>query len=113
MIRFALTRATVISLMLGLAAPAMAGDMQGTPQRGKRQIPAVVVNPYAEPSLPIENALRWGYSQGYQHYPSGFGGLRRRPLPGQHDRKQELSHLVVNSDLCWLGQQMIFVTRGN
>ena len=75
MIRFALTRATVISLMLGLAAPAMAGDMQGTPQRGKRQIPAVVVNPYAEPSLPIENALRWGYSQGYQHYPSGFGGL--------------------------------------
>ena len=75
MIRFALTRATVISLMLGLAAPAMAGDMQGTPQRGKRQIPAVVVNPYAEPSLPIENALRWGYSQGYQYYPSGFGGL--------------------------------------
>jgi len=35
----------------------------------------VVVNPYAEPSLPIENALRWGYSQGYQYYPSGFGGL--------------------------------------
>jgi hypothetical protein len=25
--------------------------------------------------LPIENALRWGYSRGYQYYPSGFGGL--------------------------------------
>jgi len=75
MIRFALTRATAVSLTLALAAPAMAGDMQGTSQRGKRQVHAVVVNPYAEPSLPIENALRWGYSQGYQHYPSGFGGL--------------------------------------
>ena len=75
MIRFALTQATVLSLTLALAAPAMAGDMQGTSQRGKRQVPAVVFNPYAEPSLPIENALRWGYSQGYQYYPSGFGGL--------------------------------------
>jgi hypothetical protein len=75
MIRFALTRATVISLTLALAAPAMAGDMHGTPQRAKRHAPAVVVNPYADPSLPIENALRWGYSQGYQYYPSGFGGL--------------------------------------
>jgi hypothetical protein len=28
-----------------------------------------------EPNLPIENALRWGYSQGYSNYPSGFGGL--------------------------------------
>jgi hypothetical protein len=28
-----------------------------------------------EPYLPVENALRWGYSQGYSYYPSGFGGL--------------------------------------
>lgn len=28
-----------------------------------------------DPNLPIENALRWGYSQGYSVYPSGFGGL--------------------------------------
>ena len=81
MIRFALTLATVVSLTLALAAPAMAGDMQGTAvtQRAKRQVPAVAPPPYPnsiyEPSLPIENALRWGYSQGYQHYPSGFGGL--------------------------------------
>jgi len=30
---------------------------------------------YGDPNLPVENALRWGYSQGYQYYPSGFGGL--------------------------------------
>jgi hypothetical protein len=28
-----------------------------------------------DPQLPVENALRWGYSQGYRNYPSGFGGL--------------------------------------
>jgi hypothetical protein len=35
------------------------------------------VNAYSpdDPNLPIENALRWGYSQGQQNYPSGFGGL--------------------------------------
>ncbi|MDE1935162.1 hypothetical protein [Bradyrhizobium sp.] len=27
------------------------------------------------PNYPVENAVRWGYSQGYQHYPSGWGGL--------------------------------------
>ena len=79
MIRFALMRATAVSLTLALAAPAMAGDMQGTPQRAKRQVRAVVPPPYPnniyDPILPIENALRWGYSQGYQYYPSGFGGL--------------------------------------
>jgi hypothetical protein len=77
MIRFALMRATAVWLTLALAAPVLAGDLQGTAvtQRAKRHVPALVVNPYAEPSLPIENALRWGYSQGYQRYPSGFGGL--------------------------------------
>jgi hypothetical protein len=29
----------------------------------------------ADPRLPVENALRWGYSQGYHNYPSGWGGL--------------------------------------
>ena len=59
MIRFALMRATAVSLTLALAAPAMAGDMQGTPQRAKRQVRAVVPPPYPnniyDPSLPIEN----------------------------------------------------------
>jgi hypothetical protein len=26
-------------------------------------------------NLPVEDALRLGYSQGYEHYPSGYGGL--------------------------------------
>ena len=78
MIRFGLTGATALSLMLSLAIPAVASDVQNTTthryNRHVRTVPpgAIIVG---EPSLPIENALRWGYSQGYQHYPSGFGGL--------------------------------------
>ncbi len=63
--------------MLALAVPAFAGDAQNNrAQRAKPQVPPVVVNPNAaDPSLPVEDALRWGYSQGYQYYPSGRGGL--------------------------------------
>jgi hypothetical protein len=53
--------------------------MQGTTttQRAKRHVRTVPPPPYPsyEPNLPIQSALRWGYSQGYQYYPSGFGGL--------------------------------------
>jgi hypothetical protein len=78
MIRFGLIGATALSLMLSLAIPAVAGDVQNTSthryNRHVRTVPpgAIIIG---EPSLPIENALRWGYSQGYQYYPSGFGGL--------------------------------------
>ena len=77
MIRFGLVGATALSLTLTLAAPVMAGDMQSNGgHRYKRHVrtvpPAIVAG---DPNLPIENALRWGYSQGYQHYPSGWGGL--------------------------------------
>jgi hypothetical protein len=76
MIRFGLIGANALLLTLALAAPSIAGDMQGTgvPRAKVRNVPprAIIVG---EPSLPIENALRWGYSQGYQYYPSGFGGL--------------------------------------
>jgi len=78
MIRFGLIGATALSLMLSLAIPAVAGDVQNTGthryNRHGRTVPpgAIIIG---EPSLPIENALRWGYSQGYQYYPSGFGGL--------------------------------------
>ena len=76
MIKYGLIGAPAFSLMLALAVPAFAGDAQNnSAQRAKPKVRPVVVNPYAEPSLPIENALRWGYSQGYQYYPSGFGGL--------------------------------------
>jgi hypothetical protein len=33
------------------------------------------VNANGEPTLPVENAQRWGYSQGYSNYLSGYGGL--------------------------------------
>lgn len=81
MIRFGLIEATTLSLLLAVAGPAMAGDTQPSPvqhSKGRLARPvAARVNAYSpdDPNLPIENALRWGYSQGQQNYPSGFGGL--------------------------------------
>jgi hypothetical protein len=77
--RFTLLAASALSLTL--VAPAIAGDTQSTTStpRIKRQqvrtVPQPGPNNIYDPSLPIENALRWGYSQGYSNYPSGFGGL--------------------------------------
>jgi hypothetical protein len=76
MTRFGLTGATAVALTLALAAPAMADDVHHAkgPMRSAAAYPDA--NAYgAEPRLPVENALRWGYSQGYSYYPSGFGGL--------------------------------------
>ena len=78
MIRFGLVGAMALSLTLALGVPAIAGDAQGNGvQHYKRHVraappPSIVAG---EPNLPVENALRWGYSQGYSYYPSGFGGL--------------------------------------
>jgi hypothetical protein len=73
MTKFGLIGATALSLTLALAAPAMARDIH----HAKGQMRGNVANAYAyaDPRLPVENALRWGYSQGYSYYPSGFGGL--------------------------------------
>jgi len=62
----------VTALSLALAAPAMARDMHRAKARTVAYPHAYA---YADPRLPVENALRWGYSQGYSYYPSGFGGL--------------------------------------
>jgi hypothetical protein len=71
-----LVGATVLSLMSALAEPALAGDAQkANAHRAKPKVRAAVVNPYADPRLPVEDALRLGYGQGYQDYPSGRGGL--------------------------------------
>ena len=78
MTRFGLIGATALSLSLVLAAPAIARDAQHRTKPAVRSAAAAnpaAVNPNAEPNLPVENALRWGYSQGYSNYPSGFGGL--------------------------------------
>jgi len=69
MIKFGLIGAS--ALALALAAPAMARDIH----HAKHPVRAANAYAYGDPSLPVENALRWGYSQGYSNYPSGFGGL--------------------------------------
>ncbi len=74
MTKFGLIGATALSLTLALAAPAMARDVQHHAKPSAAVNPAAV-NLNGEPNLPVENALRWGYSQGYSNYPSGYGGL--------------------------------------
>ena len=79
MTKFSLVGATAFSLTLMLPISAIADDMQRIDaQRSKDRARAVTpranVNSI-DPNLPIENALRWGYSQGYEYYHSGFGGL--------------------------------------
>jgi hypothetical protein len=69
--RFGLIGISALSLTLAFVTTVTAQD------RDTRHVkPAVQGMTVAgDPNLPVENALRWGYSQGYSHYPSGFGGL--------------------------------------
>jgi hypothetical protein len=71
MTRFGLIGATAVAL--AFAAPAMAAN--GHHAKRAVAVPYPDAYAYAEPRLPVENALRWGYSQGYKNYPSGWGGL--------------------------------------
>jgi hypothetical protein len=76
MTKFGLIGATALILTLALAGPSMARDQH----RVKGPVRGVVAYPHASAyyggeNLPVENALRWGYSQGTSYYPSGFGGL--------------------------------------
>lgn len=61
------------SLTIALVAPAAAQKVQQNAHPVRKPIPATTAA--GDPNLPVENALRWGYSQGYSYYPSGFGGL--------------------------------------
>ena len=60
---------SAFSLLLALVAPAIA--QKAASVRNAARDTTVPEDPH----LPVENALRWGYSQGYSNYPSGFGGL--------------------------------------
>ena len=77
MIKFGFVAVAAVSLTLAVTTQAVAGDMQAADahqsKRHARAAPSATA--YGDPSLPVENALRWGYSQGYSNYPSGFGGL--------------------------------------
>ena len=66
-----------VSMTLAVVTQASANDMQtsGGHQSRKHVRVAPSAMAYGDPNLPVENALRWGYSQGYSNYPSGFGGL--------------------------------------
>ena len=63
-----------LSLPLAFATPATAGD--GRHQKHSRHYHRYVEDPDAPPKgLTVENATRWGYSQGYAAPHTGFGGL--------------------------------------
>jgi hypothetical protein len=74
-IRFGLIEATTLSLILAAVSPAIAGDVQQPSVQHGHVAARVNASSPNDPNLPVENALRWGYSQGYSNYPSGFGGL--------------------------------------
>jgi hypothetical protein len=74
MSKFELIGAAALSLAFAFTIPAMARDAH----RVSGAAHGLAIHHYAysdDRDLPIENALRWGYSQGYRYYPSGFGGL--------------------------------------
>jgi hypothetical protein len=74
MSKFDLIGSATLSLALLLASPAMARGAH----RVKDATHGVATYHHAysdDRDLPVENALRWGYSQGHSYYPSGFGGL--------------------------------------
>jgi hypothetical protein len=75
MTNFKVVGAAAFVLSLALAAPAMAADGHHHAKGPVRSAVPYDAYAYAEPRLPVENALRWGYSQGYKNYPSGWGGL--------------------------------------
>ncbi len=75
MTKLGLISISALSLMLAFASAATAQDTQQVVRREKHVQAVSPYGAYGDPNLPIENALRWGYSQGYSNYPSGFGGL--------------------------------------
>jgi hypothetical protein len=76
--RFGLMGVSALSLMLAFVTTATAQD------RDTRHVKRAVQGTTAagDPNLPVENALRWGYSQGYSHYLRR--SLRGRSISRQH-----------------------------
>ena len=74
MSKFELIGSTTLSLALLRASPAMARDAHRV-KDAKHDVATYHPAYSYDRDHPVENALRWGYSQGYSHHPSGFGGL--------------------------------------
>jgi hypothetical protein len=78
MVKLGLIGVAVFSLTVVTLTPAGANDVQtanGHQSKRHLRVPPHSAIAYGDPNLPVENALRWGYSQGYSNYPSGWGGL--------------------------------------
>ena len=78
MVKLGLIGGAVFSLTVVTLTPAGANDVQtanGHQSKRHLRVPPHSAIAYGDPNLPVENALRWGYSQGYSNYPSGWGGL--------------------------------------
>jgi hypothetical protein len=73
--RFGLMGISVLALTLVFAATASAQDQDTRHVKRIAQRTVASTADAGDPNLPVENALRWGYSQGHSEYPSGFGGL--------------------------------------
>lgn len=75
MTKFGLMGAAVLSLALVIGATAcQAQTVDGHHYRRHAQAAPPPMVPY-EPNLPVDQAIRFGYSQGYANYPSGWGGI--------------------------------------
>ena len=73
--RSGLVGISALALTLAFAATASAGDQDARHVKRAAQRTVASTTAAGDPNLPVENALRWGYSQGHSEYPSGFGGL--------------------------------------
>jgi hypothetical protein len=76
MVKFGLTGAAVLSVALVIGATAAcAQGVDGHKYRRHAQPAPPPPLAYSEPNLPVDQAIRFGYSQGYAEYPSGWGGI--------------------------------------
>ena len=74
MTKFGLMGAAVLSLALVIGATASNAQPGHHYRRHIHAAPPSVAA-YGEPNLPVDQAIRFGYSQGYADYPSGWGGI--------------------------------------
>jgi len=64
-----------VPLAVALVMPAAAQNTHPVTHAKRDRTAPTDTTAARDPQLPVENALRWGYSQGTSYYPSGFGGL--------------------------------------
>jgi hypothetical protein len=64
-----------VPLAVALMMPAAAQNTDSARYAKRHRTAPTDTTATRDPQLPVENALRWGYSQGTSNYPSGFGGL--------------------------------------